>query len=368
MTVVHLLLLNLLAGAPLLAADAPPQATQMGTRLLRYPAGAPQLAYLNIEAVKDEPVPVLEPQNGKLGYDDELTARVTSPVNGRVTRIAAKPGDRVRKGDVLLWLDAPDYVQAQADLEDARAGLKQKSIERERASALYKGEVLARKDFEAAQFDFERAREALRRAEARFRYLNPQGDTTSASFALRAPIDGVVTERHVNPGTEVAGGSGDPLFVITDPTHLWAIFELAERDVGKLRIGQPVAVSVEAYPERSFSSSIQYIGDVVDPATRRVVVRSEVDDPERRLKPEMYAKITPLAEGSMLPRVANTALITEGVKTYLFVEREPGAIEKREVKLAFRGPTQSWVSEGLKAGERVALTGALLLNSELAGQ
>jgi cobalt-zinc-cadmium efflux system membrane fusion protein len=160
----------------------------------------------------------------------------------------------------------------------------------------------------------------------------------------------------------------EPLFVITDPTRLWVSFELAEKDVGKLHVGQPVAVSVEAYPDQAFTARIDFISDVVDPTTRRLVVRSELDNPERRLKPEMYAKVTPLAEGQSLPRVPNTALVTEGVKTFLFVEREPGVIEKREVRLAFRGPATSWVKEGLKAGERIVTTGALLLNAELSGQ
>ncbi|MDM7321742.1 MAG: efflux RND transporter periplasmic adaptor subunit [Gammaproteobacteria bacterium] len=350
------------AAEPMLAA------TQFADRVLRYPPGAPQLSYLNIEETVASPVPVLEPQNGRITYNDDLTTRVFTPVDGRVTRIVAKPGDSVRLGDPLAWLESPDYIQALADLNDARARLRQKTIERDRAAALYTGEVIARKDFEAAVFELEYAQEDRRRAEARFRHLNPTLDTRQTSFALRAPIDGVVTERKILPGTEVDNAKAEPLFVITDPTRLWVSFELAEKDVGKLHLGQPVAVSVEAYPDRIFTARIDFISDVVDPTTRRLVVRSELDNPERRLKPEMYAKVTPLAEGQSLPRVLNTALVTEGVKTFLFVEREPGVIEKREVRLAFHGPTTSWVKEGLKAGERIVTTGTLLLNAELSGQ
>ena len=358
----------IMSSAVLAVQAAPPQATQFHDKVLRYPSGAPQLAYLNIDAIQALPVPALEPQNGRMAYNDELTAYVSSPIDGRVTRIIAKPGDSVRQGDPLVLLDAPDYIQALADFNDARADLRQKTLSRDRAAALYKGEVIARKDYEAAVLDLEHAQEALRRAEAKFRHLNPKMEMNQGTFALRAPIDGVVTERKVNPGTAVDNAKPDSLFIITDPTHLWVSFELAEKDVGKLHLGQPVSVSVEAYPDQWFLASIDFISDVVDPSTRRIVVRCSVKNPERRLKPEMYAKVTPLAEGQSLPRVPNTALITEGVKSYLFVEREPGVIEKREVRLAFRGPVSSWVSEGLKAGERVATTGALLLNAELSGQ
>jgi cobalt-zinc-cadmium efflux system membrane fusion protein len=103
------------------AAEPTPAATQFADRVLRYPPGAPQLSYLNIEAMVVSPVPVLEPQNGRIAYNDDLTARVFTPVDGRVTRIVAKPGDAVRQGDPLAWLESPDYIQALADLNDARA-------------------------------------------------------------------------------------------------------------------------------------------------------------------------------------------------------------------------------------------------------
>lgn len=350
------------------AETPPPVATQLHDNVLRYPTGAPQLAYLNIESVKATPVPVLDAQNGRLAYNDDLTARVSSPISGRVSRIVAKPGDTVRQGDPLAWIESPDYIQALTDLGDARADLQQKSINLDRAAALYKGDVIARKDYEAAKFDLEHAKEALRRAESTFRLLNPKLDTSQGAYALRAPIDGVVSERKINPGTQVDSSDSAPLFVITDLSRLWVSFELAEKDAGKLHMGQPLMVTIEAYPDQGFPAKVDYISEVIDPTTRRLVVRSAIDNPERRLKPEMYAKVTPLEGGQDLPSVANTALITEGVKSFLFVEREPGVIEKREVKLSFRGPTRSWVKEGLRANERVAVTGALLLNAELSGQ
>ena len=124
---------------------------------------------------------------------------------------------------------------------------------------------------------------------------------------------------------------------------------------------------MDAYPGERFPAKILAIGDVVDPATRRVVVRCQLSNDKRLLKPEMYARITPSAEGAPLPRVPNPALVTEGLHTYLFVETGPGVLEKRRVVLAFRGQEASYVKEGLAVAERVVTAGALLLNAELAG-
>jgi cobalt-zinc-cadmium efflux system membrane fusion protein len=171
----------------------------------------------------------------------------------------------------------------------------------------------------------------------------------------------------VNAGTEVRADAPVPLYVVTDPSRLWVVAELAEKDLGKLRVGQTVSVKVDAYPGELFEAKVEAMGDVLDPVTRRVTVRCILDNRARRLKPEMYARVVPVAEGRMLPRLPNSALVTDGLYTYVFVETSPGALEKRRVELAFRGTEESYVKSGLKAGERAVTAGALLLNSELAG-
>lgn len=355
--------------SPALAFERKPDTTaptQFSNRILRYPAGAPQLAYLRVEQAEASPVPSLEPLHGRIAYDDNVTARVSSPIAGRVVKIGAQAGDKVAAGQPLLWLDSPDYAQALADLHKAEADLRLKQLALVRAKMLFENEVLARKDFEAAENDVHQSVAEAERARARFHNLNP-GGAGREGFALRAPLAGIVTERQANPGSEVRPDAPAPLFVVTDPARLWAIVDLPEKDLGKVRAGQPVSVEVDAYPGERFPAKILAIGDVVDPATRRVVVRCQLSNEKRLLKPEMYARITPSAEGAPLPRVPNPALVTEGLHTYLFIETEPGVLEKRRVVLAFRGQEASYVKEGLAAGERVVTAGALLLNAELAG-
>jgi cobalt-zinc-cadmium efflux system membrane fusion protein len=345
-------------------------AAQLDPTTLRFPPGAPQLSFLRIRPVAAFPEPVTEPLNARIAYDENRTTRVSSPLTGRIARLLRQPGDIVKVGDPLAEIDAPDFAAALADLRRAEADVQQKRSAVERVRTLFGGQVAPRKDLESAEADLKQGTAELERARERLRMLNLGRATTGERFVLRSPLAGTVTERKANPGSEVRPDLPDPLFVISDPTHLWVLIDVPERSVSRIERGQKVAVEVDAYAgephAERFVGTVDYISQVLDPDTRRVPVRTSVDNPDHRLKPEMYARATPLAEaGREMVRVPNTALGTEGLYTFVFVEREPGVLERRPVTLAFRGHDESYVAEGLKAGERVVTTGTVLLNSEL---
>ena len=334
--------------------------------ILRYAPDAPQLAALKVIAVQELPVPLAEPLNGRVAYDESVTARLSSPIAGRIVSLKLQPGDAVAAGTALLALDSPELAQAVADLGKAKSDETRKRLAFERAQKLLAGEVLARKDFESAQADLEQASAETQRAQRRLRNLVPAG-AESRTYVLRSPISGVIAERKANPGMEVRPDLPDPLFVVTDPTRLWVMIDLPERNLSKVQSGHPVAVEVDAWPGERFAGTIEKIGETVDPATRRIQVRCSVPNPARKLKPEMYARVTLLADGRQRAlRVPNGALITEGLYSYLFVEKSAGVFEKRRISLRLRDRDYSYVASGLERGERVVASGTLLLNSEFA--
>ena len=347
-------------------AEAPPAAVPREPGILRYAADAPQLAALKIQAAEELPVPLAEPLNGRIAYNESLTARVSSPIAGRIVSLRLQPGDPVKAGETLLALDSPELAQAVADLNKAKADETRKRLAFERARKLLDGEVLPRKDFESAEADLEQARAETQRAQLRLRNLVPSGGARE-NYVLRSPISGVVSERKANPGMEVRPDLPDPLYVITDPTRLWVMIDLPERNLSKVEPGRPVSVEVDAWPGERFTGSIEKVGETVDPATRRIQVRCSVPNPARRLKPEMYARVTLLADAKQRGlRVPNGALFTEGLYSYLFVEKSHGVFEKRRVSLRLQDRDYSYVGSGLNPDERVVTSGALLLNSELA--
>lgn len=338
-------------------------------RELRFPVGSPQLNFIKVEPVVLLPEPLLDPLSARIAYDEDHTARVSSPIAGRVTRILVQPGDRVAAGQLLAVLDAPDFAAAVADLDKSAADLQLKQRAHARAAELLQAGVIARKDFEVAESDMRQSEAENTRARQRLRNLD-RGLNRNApgGYELRAPIAGVVAERSINPGVEARPDLPNPLFVITDPSHLWVIVDLPERNLAAVHVKQDVIVEVDAYDDLRFPARVSSIGEVLDPSTRRVQVRCALDNPKRLLKPEMYARVTPLAgKQNILPRIANSSLITEGLYSFVFVEKEPGVFERKRVELGLQGRSVSYVKSGLVDGDRVVTGGALLLNSELAG-
>lgn len=335
---------------------------------IHFAENAPQLAFLQVKPVESYPEPLVDSLNARLAYDDNHTARVFSPIAGRVLKIAADAGREIKAGEELLMLDAPDYAQATSDDVKAKADLQRKRQAYERAGELLKVNGISQKDMEATEADFHQAEAEAQRAEARLHNLQSIASVTDGKFVLRAPVSGTISERQVNFGSEVRPDAANPLFVITDSKKLWALIDLPEIYLDKVKVGQPVSVEVDAYPGEAFKGKIAVIAEALDPVTRRIQVRAEIDNSSHRLKPEMFARATPVADSRHnIPRIPNTALFSQGLHSFVFVELSPGVLQRRHIELGLQSHEYSYVKEGLRAGERVVTTGALLLNSELAG-
>ncbi len=343
--------------------DTPPpkKTAPKEANVFHYEKNAPQLAYLKTAAVEVGQVPTTEPLQGAIVYNDDLTSKITTPIAGRVTKIYAQIGDKVKMGQPLVMIDSPEFGQANADLMKSESDLTLKNQAFERAKTLYEGEVIAKKEFEAAEADLKQAEAEHQRALNR---LKNYGVSKNNNFMLSTKVDGIVTERQVNPGSEVSPNSNTSLFVVTDPKHLWVNIEVPEKDLDKIHLKQHLKIETNAYPNESFQAAVAMISKVLNPDTRRVMVRCTLENLDEKLKPEMYAYATPIDDELSMPHVVNDAIITEGVKNFVFVERSPGEIEKRLVKISYQGHKEAYISEGLREGERVIVTSTLLLNSE----
>jgi cobalt-zinc-cadmium efflux system membrane fusion protein len=336
--------------------------------VLRFAPGAPQLSMLRISEAPLMAVPLAEPLNARIAYDESRTVRVSSPVAGRILELRRQIGDPVTAGDVLAVVDAPELGAAIADLAKARTDERRKDLALARARELFSAEVLARKELEGAEADLAQAKAESARTALRLANLNPgNAGVDGERLRLRTPMAGYVTERRSNPGMEVRPDLPDPLFVVTDLRQLQVAIDLPESVLPKISLRQPVSVEVDAFPGRTFRGRIERISPVVDPALRRIQVRASVENADGQLRPEMYARVTLLpSEDRNAVRVPNGALVTEGLQHFVFVEREPGVLVRRKVELAQQDREFSYVSEGLARNERVVTSGALLLQSELA--
>lgn len=209
---------------------------------LHYAAGAPQLSAIHSETLPQLPVPLADPLNAKVTYDEDVTAHISAPISGRVLSIKAQLGDEVKAGQALLLMDSPDLGNAIADTEKANADTRLKQLSLHRAQTLYQGEAIARKEVEAALSDYAAATAESHRAALRLKNLAPQGLINSAEgYTLRSPINGVVAQRQVNPGEEIRPDLADALFIITNPAKVWVTIDLPESLLSRTEIGHPVS-------------------------------------------------------------------------------------------------------------------------------
>jgi cobalt-zinc-cadmium efflux system membrane fusion protein len=336
---------------------------------IRFAADAPQLEFIRTKKVDSYPEPLMDGLNARITYDDNYTARVYSALAGRVTKIAVEAGQEVKAGDPMLWIDSPDFASGASDSLKADADLLRKKVAYERAKGLFEVKGLALKDLESAEADWRQAEAEAQRAKARMKNLS-SNDIASAEgkYVLKAPIEGVISERQVNIGSEVQLGAANSLFVITNPKHLWVLVDLPEQYIDKIKVGQPISVEVDAYPGEVFLAKVSVISETLDPALRRFQVRCDVFDSQHKLRPEMYARISAIVNDKIkVPRVPNTALFTQGLYSFLFVEQSPGIFQRRRVTLGLQDADFSYIKEGLSIGDRIVTSGAILLNSELSG-
>jgi cobalt-zinc-cadmium efflux system membrane fusion protein len=317
---------------------------------------------------------------GNIAVDDARTTAVFSPFTGRVTRVLAKVGDHVKAGAPLFALDAGEVVQAQSDLLTAAAQVHQTQAALTRQRNLVKSDGASTKDVQQAETDFATAKAALESARNRLKVLGYSTAKVSATEAGAAshgipadtvvvsPISGIVTQRTVGVGQNLAslannGGGGAPLFQVSDLSVVWLVGQLREADAPTAKIGDPVEVRVAALSGRVFHAKLNFVSPMVDPATRRVMVRAEVTNPDGALLPQMYADFD-LVTGPAHPAVGvpADAVIYEGEAARVWVAKADHLLELRQIRTGQTHEGMVEVTSGLSPGDRVVTSGALFID------
>ena len=306
---------------------------------------------------------------GRVAFHDLHVTHVFSPVTGRVTRVLAQPGQRVKKGTPLLALASPDVGQAFADLVKAQADVAADQAEYQRQGRLVEAHAAPQRDYEVAEDNFRTARAEYQRAQRRAAMLRAGDvDRVRQEYTLKSFLEGEVIARSVNPGAEVQGqylgGASTELFTIGDIGAVWVYADVADVDLPRVRVGAEAQIRVVAYPGRVFHGQVDWIADVVDPALRTARVRCAVANEDEALKPEMLANVVialPSTRALVVPRDA-VSRINES--TYVFAAdhvRPDGrqVFKRRMVRISDVPGDTVPVVEGLNAGDKLVVEGSL---------
>lgn len=309
---------------------------------------------------------------GRIAFRDSRVAHVFSPVTGRVTAMLAAVGQSVGRGAPLAIIASPDLGTAASELEKADADLTAARRDYERQKELFEAHAAAQRDFEAAESNYRKARAERDRAEQKAN-LFAVNRSAAHEYVLRSPIAGDVVARGVSPGLDVqgqySGGNALELFTIGNLDSPWAVADVFEVDMPRVRVGAPVTVSVVSYPERQFSGRVDWISGALDAATRTVKVRCTMNDAGHLLRPEMFATVSIATETNPTLAIPRSSVVRVGDEMVAFVDKgtSPTGGERFERRVVAIDDTQSGeyvpVLRGVQPGERVVSSGAIILTA-----
>ncbi|HSU25134.1 MAG TPA: efflux RND transporter periplasmic adaptor subunit [Pyrinomonadaceae bacterium] len=354
-------------------------------------------AGIEVEIVQPTAIEGSIKATGKVLVTENHTANIGPVHEGRIVNLYAGQGSVVRKGQKLADLESADideaeadYLKALADLESANrtsaAEVKFNQATYDRTKLLVEKEITPAKNLQQAEHDLELAKAnaanavssaqvALSNArrhllilglsEAVINGLAKRPDRATSLFPLTSPISGTVIERNGTIGATV--GSDANLFKIIDLSSVWIDANVFEKDLERVRNGQVVNITVPAFPGATFRGRVILISSVVDPETRTVQVRTEVPNPDGRLKPDMFANVEIITAAHRTAiSVPIAAVLDDGGKSVVFVA-DGNDYKKREVALGLKSDDRVEVVSGLNPGDKVVVKGNYLLMEQSKG-
>lgn len=308
---------------------------------------------------------------GTVAFDGNLSTQVLAPISGPVIRVIVEVGAVVHKGDPLAAISSPDFAAAVSAYRKAQAASVQTQKVADLNADLFKADGIARRDYEQSIVDAESAAADRDAALQQLRALGVDSATLAAlkdgqhgvsvQAYIRAPLDGTVVEKLINPGQLLQAGT-TVCFTVADLSRMWVLASVFESDLPYVAKGDRAQITGAAVPQ-PVEGVADYVAALVDPATRATSVRIETPNPGHVLKKDMYVQVaiqsSRTVKGLLMP--VSAVLRDDDNLPFVFVESSPGAFSRRQVTLGSRMNDRYEVREGLKDGEKVIAEGGLFL-------
>jgi cobalt-zinc-cadmium efflux system membrane fusion protein len=361
-----------------------------GPTVSRVTVTGEQMRQLDIAPAKEKAFTTTKSAIGQIAFNEDASTAVLSPFSGRATKLSKKIGDDVKRGDPLFEIDSPEVAQAQTDfisalqaLEKVRSQLNLAKRTLDRQLSLMADKATAQRDVDqarnehvAAESDFTTAQGAVQAARNRLRVIFGRDGqeieriererVINPLITINSPIDGTVVNRKIGPGQFIRADASEPLYSISDLSVMWLKAFVPESDIAYIRVGQELQVKVSAFPNQAFTARITSVGASSDQQTRRIVVRSEIDNPERLLKADMFATFRIVTgDPASSPVVPVASIIRNGDAASVWVECESRVFERRKVLLGGEVNGLVQIVSGLHTGERVVGRGAIFVDNEV---
>jgi cobalt-zinc-cadmium efflux system membrane fusion protein len=351
-----------LMGGTAKVTEGPAWMVRQGNQIV-IPEGSPLRPRLTISPASADSIEPKLALPGTVESDPARTATVIPQLSGRVIDLKVRLGDRVVKGQLLAVLDSADLTQAYDDYDKAAVAfqLSEKNLGRQQEQS--KIGVTSDRDLDQAKSDNAQAEAEYTRTRARLKILDASTGSRGPSrrLTVRAPVGGSITALSVTPGSTINDPT-QPLMTIADLSTVWVTAMVPEKDIGTVAKGQDADVRLVAYPDRPLHGKVLFVGDVIEPDSRRNKIRIAFANADYALKPNMFATVTLVGPTQSRVVLPSSSLLMNNDRTSVFVATAPWTFERRTVEPQLEDGPSVVIRSGVAAGEQVVVKGGILLN------
>ena len=300
---------------------------------------------------------------GKITADNNKSIDVYPLVGGNVVKVNVELGDYVHKGQVLAVIKSTDIADFEKQKTDAKNDLVVAKNNQRVAEELYAGKLDSDKDVLEAKSQVEKAKSQVDKINETFQIYNIRAGSL---YEVKAPISGFIVQKSINQDMLLRSDRSENIFDIAEISNVWAIANVNESDIEKVKLGENASVTTLSYPDKVFKGKVDKIFNIIDPSTKAMNARIILDNKEFLLKPEMNATIKlSFNENESMIAIPSSAIVFDKSKNFVLVFKDAKNIETRPVEVYRQVGDLTYISSGLAENDKVITKNQLYIYDAL---
>lgn len=296
---------------------------------------------------------------GKITADNNKLIDVYPLVGGNVVKVNVELGDYVRKGQVLATIKSTDIADFEKQSIDAKGDLLVAKNKLKVAQELFDGKLNSESDVFEAKSEVNKAQSQLSKINETYKIYNIKAGSI---YEVTAPISGFIIQKSINQDMLLRNDRSENIFDIAEISEVWAMANINEIDINKVKLGIDADVTTLSYPDKVFKGKVDKIFNVIDPETKAMQARIKLQNPDFKLKPDMNANIKlSFSEGKSMIAVPSEAIVFDKSKNFVMIFKDRNNIETRQVDVYSQVGDVTYISGGLKENEKVITNNQLFI-------
>ncbi|RZK19249.1 MAG: efflux RND transporter periplasmic adaptor subunit [Pedobacter sp.] len=304
--------------------------------------------------------------SAKITANEDRKSELFPMVSGSVNRVNVRLGDQVSAGQTLATVNSAEMAGFDKEVIAANSEFKTADRTLKQAEQLYESGLSSAKELEEAKNDYQTKKAELKRANS---VLKINGGSSTGLYAIKSPLSGFVIEKNVNDNMQLRSDNDKSLFTVADLSNVWAMINIYESDISRVKPGDEVSLSTLSYPEQIFKGKIDKIYNLIDQDSKVMNARVVITNPNFLLKPGMLGTVKVSASsGVNLPVVNARAVIFDENKNYVLVLNSDNKVRIQEIEIGRKTANRIFISKGVQAGDRVIASKQVFLFENLKTQ